>query len=106
MNLPMIHSWRLHSMKSIRPRSRVHISKAIADFCFFGVQLDMVARRNLESDALTRFHQFTRGKIVDLATKLLDILREPLECCFAVNLECDEIASWNVGFAQNDAVMV
>ena len=37
VNLPVIHARRLHSMKSIRPWGRVHISKTIAHFCFFGV---------------------------------------------------------------------
>src|SRR5262249_16562652 len=106
VNLPMIHSRRLHSMKSIRPRSRVHISKAVAHLFLFGVKLDVMTGRNLEAHTLTPFPQFGRGKIVDLAAKLLDIPREALECCFAVDLECDEITSRDVGLTQNDAVMI
>src|SRR5262245_23831077 len=102
----MIHSRRLHSMKSIRPGSRVHLPKTITDLFLFGVELDVMTGWNLEANTLTRFHQFTRGEMVDLTTKLLNIPREALECCLTVDLERDEITSWDVGFTQNDAVMV
>src|SRR5947207_7952685 len=44
--------------------------------------------------------------MIDLATKSLNVPREALKRCFAVDLERDEIASGNVGLTQDDAVVV
>ena len=91
MNLPVVHTCRLHSFEPVRPWSRIHVVHSIADSLLFCIEFNMMTGRNLNSNPLTGCLEFAGRNVLYLAAEVGDGLGQPFQRRLVIDLECDVI---------------